>query len=423
MSTQMVDPEVRKADPVLRKISWRTPVIMTAVVAFVLVVFALQTSHAVDSQFNIGGEIDPLVVPSRLSILVLVAIGTALTALAYLKASGRRKIAVWIPLVFGAAMLAAFLIWTVAGNGRGLPTTFLLTTTVTAALPFAFGAMAGLICERAGVINIAIEGQLLMGAFMAAIFATISGTFYVALIAAPIGGAMVGLLLAIFSIKYRVDQIIVGVVLNVLVLGVTTYLLHSVISQNSSGLNNPPRLPTIRIPLLADIPVIGPALFNQTVIVYALYVGVVVLQVMLFRSRWGLRVRSVGEHPKAADTVGINVNRTRMRNTILGSAVAGFGGAATVSAGLAFLENVTAGRGYIALAAMILGRWSPKGALAAAVLFGFADSLNRVLGNIGSPVPSELLSMLPYLATIFAVAGLVGRVRPPAANGKAYPPS
>jgi len=151
-------------------------------------------------------------------------------------------------------------------------------------------------------------------------------------------------------------------------------------------------------------------------------VGVFALQFMIFRSRWGLRMRSVGEHPKAADTVGIKVNRTRYRNILFGGAVAGFGGAAIVSAGLAFTKEATQGRGYIALAAMILGRWNPTGALAVAVLFGFFDSLRRVLGNIGSVIPSELLAMLPYLATIFAVAGVVGRFRPPAAEGKPYPP-
>ena len=217
------------------------------------------------------------------------------------------------------------------------------------------------------------------------------------------------------------DQIIVGVVVNVLVLGLTNYLFSTVLSENPQEFNSPPPLPTWRIPVLADIPVIGSALFNQTVIVYAMYVAVFVLQYMLFRSRWGLRLRSVGEHPKAADTVGIMVNRTRYRAVVLGSAVAGFGGAAFLSAGLAFTKEVSQGRGYIALAAMILGRWSPKGALAAAVLFGFTDALNRVLRNIGSPVDYELMSMLPYLATIFAVAGLVGRVRPPAASGKPYP--
>src|SRR5699024_168679 len=259
------------------------------------------------------------------------------------------------------------------------------------------------------------------GAFMTAIIGAATGNFYIGLIAAPIAGALVSVLLAVFTIKYRVDQIIVGVVLNVLVLGLTNYLFSTVLTQNQS-LRTPPPVGAWRIPLLADIPVIGQALFNQNVIVYTMIVGVFALQFMIFRSRWGLRMRSVGEHPKAADTVGIKVNRTRYRNILFGGAVAGFGGAAIVSAGLAFTKEATQGRGYIALAAMILGRWNPTGALAAAVLFGFFDSLRRVLGNIGSVVPSVLLAMLRYLATLFAVAGVGGRLRPPAAEGQPSPP-
>jgi len=210
-------------------------------------------------------------------------------------------------------------------------------------------------------------------------------------------------------------------VLNVLVIGVTSYLFSTVLASDASTFNSPPGLPVIPIPVLSQIPVLGPVLFRQTVLVYAMYVIVALLQVMIFRSRWGLRLRAVGEHPKAADTVGIKVNRTRMRNTILGGAVAGLGGAFfTVAAGLAFGKEMTNGKGYIALAAMILGRWSPKGALAAALLFGFANNLQLQLNIIGTPIPSQIMLMTPYVVTIFAVAGLVGKVRAPAAEGIPY---
>ena len=166
---------------------------------------------------------------------------------------------------------------------------------------------------------------------------------------------------------------------------------------------------------------IGPTLFNATLLVYLMYASVAILAVMVFRSRWGLRMRAVGEHPTAADTVGIKVNRTRVRNTVLGGAVAGLGGAFfTVSAGLAFGKEMTSGAGFIALAALILGRWRPLGVLAAALLFGFANSLKDQLGIIGSTIPSQFLAMLPYLATILAVAGFVGNVKPPAAEGIPY---
>ncbi|SED67915.1 ABC transporter permease [Ruania alba] len=410
---------------VLAPISWRTPIIMATLAALALFGFALFTPADLDSQIELTGggaawQLPDLVLPSRASALALVLVAFALAGLSFWTTQNRRR-SVAVPVVFGVCLVLAFLIWAVAGNASGLPLPFLLSTAMTAALPLIFGAFAGLLCERSGVINIAIEGQLLAGAFLTAVLATVAGNPYIGLIAAPVGGALVGLLLAVFAIKYRVDQIIVGVVVNVLVLGLTSYLFSTVLSDNPLRLNSPPQLPSLRIPLLADIPVIGQALFNQNLIVYVMYVAVVLLHIGLFRSRWGLRVRAVGEHPKAADTVGIDVNRTRYRNVVFGSAVAGFGGASMVAAGLAFTKEVTEGRGYIALAAMILGRWSPTGALAAALLFGFADSLNRVLNNIGSPVPYEILAMLPYLATIFAVAGLVGRVRPPAGAGKAYP--
>ena len=410
---------------VLGKVSWRTPITMAVLTVAAALAFWVFTPSTAIAQFAFtepdGHWQWPVWhAPARAVLLVCVMVAFACTAIAFRAATLRRP-RYWYLVLFGAVMLTMFLVWVMSASTGILGIPFLLSLTLTWAVPLVFGAFAGVLCERAGVINIAIEGQLLAGAFLCAIAASITGNAYVGLIAAPIAGALVGLILAVFSITYRVDQIIVGVVVNVLVLGLTNYLFSTVLSENPQEFNSPPPLPTWRIPVLADIPVIGSALFNQTVIVYAMYVAVFVLQYMLFRSRWGLRLRSVGEHPKAADTVGIMVNRTRYRAVVLGSAVAGFGGAAFLSAGLAFTKEVSQGRGYIALAAMILGRWSPKGALAAAVLFGFTDALNRVLRNIGSPVDYELMSMLPYLATIFAVAGLVGRVRPPAASGKPYP--
>lgn len=403
----------------------RTPIVLAALAILGLFAFTMFGPSG-ESRFILSDsrrevvQLPDLIVPSKGAAVTLMLVALVLAVTAFWIALNRRKLPIWVPLTYGIAVVFALLVWVIAGNEFGLALPFLLATTVTASLPLCFGALAGVLCERSGTINIAIEGQLLAGAFMTAIIGAATGNFYIGLIAAPIAGSLVSVLLAVFTIKYRVDQIIVGVVLNVLVLGLTNYLFSTVLTQNQ-GLRTPPALNDLRIPLLADIPMIGPALFNQNIIVYTMIVGVFALQFMVFRSRWGLRMRSVGEHPKAADTVGIKVNRTRYRNILFGGAVAGFGGAAIVSAGLAFTKEATQGRGYIALAAMILGRWNPTGALAAAVLFGFFDSLRRVLGNIGSVVPSELLAMLPYLATIFAVAGVVGRFRPPAAEGKPYP--
>jgi len=297
----------------------------------------------------------------------------------------------------------------------------LLQGSLILAVPLAFGAMGGLLNERAGVVNIAIEGQLLTGAFGAAVVASITHSAYVGLVAAPVAGLLIGSLLALFTVKYRVNQIIVGVVLNVFAVGLTSFLFSSVLKPNAATLNSPPRMPVIDIPVLSGIPVVGPVLFRQTLLVYLMYVAVVVITVALFRTRWGLRVRAVGEHPLAADTVGIDVQATRWRNVLLGSMVAGLGGAFfTIGSVGAFSQEMTAGKGYIALAAMILGRWTPVGALAAALLFGFSDKLQQVLGVLQTPVPNQFMLMLPYLVTIVAVAGLVGRVRGPAAAGEPY---
>jgi simple sugar transport system permease protein len=277
------------------------------------------------------------------------------------------------------------------------------------------------VCERSGVINIAIEGQLLFGAFLGAVVASVAGSAWWGLIGAPIAGMALAALLALFTIKYRADHIIIGVVLNMLALGVTSFL-YSTVLKNNPGLNQTLSLDKIGIPVLKDIPVIGPVLFNQTILVYLMYVAVAVLQFMVFNSRWGLRMRASGEHPRAADTVGIAVNRIRWHNVLLGGALAGLGGAFfTINQGLAFSKDMAAGNGFIALAAMILGRWNPTGALAASLLFGFATNLGAVMQAVGADIPSQFLLMIPYLVTILAVAGFVGAVRAPAMEGKPYP--
>jgi simple sugar transport system permease protein len=240
-------------------------------------------------------------------------------------------------------------------------------------------------------------------------------------LAATVAGVLVSFVLAAFSIKYLVDQVIVGVVLNVLVTGLTSFLFSKVLAGNPDLLNSPPRFPRLPIPLLSEIPILGPVLFRQTVIIYIMYVAVFVVWFALFHTRWGLRLRSVGEHPQAADTVGINVARTRFWNVSLAGAIAGLGGSFfTLGSVGAFNKEMTAGAGFIALAAVIFGRWDPIRATLAALLFGFASNLQSVLSIIGSPVPSEFMLMLPYVVTIFAVAGLVGQVRGPAAAGKPY---
>jgi simple sugar transport system permease protein len=325
-----------------------------------------------------------------------------------------------------AAVLLCFLLallsWADAGNSVGsLEVVDLLQGTVTASIPLVLGALAGLLGERAGVINIAIEGQLLTGAFTAAAVASVTGGVWLGLIGGSLAGGLVGALLAIFAIMFLVDQIIVGVVLNVIALGLTNYLYNRVMAPYASTFNSGNTFATIKIPVLSSIPIIGPVFFNANIFLYITYALILVIQIGLFRTRWGLRVRAVGEHPVAADTVGIRVQWNRYRNVILGGLVAGIGGAyLTVGSVGFFTSDISSGFGYIALAAMIFGRWTPLGSVAAALLFGFSFQLQTELSVLRVPVSSFILLMAPYVATIIAVAGLVGRVRPPAADGKPY---
>jgi simple sugar transport system permease protein len=268
---------------------------------------------------------------------------------------------------------------------------------------------------------VAIEGQLLTGAFGGALVGSLAASAWIGLIGGVAGGVLISALLAWFAIRYLVDQVVLGVVLNLLALGLTGFVYEQLMRPNSTEFNQPPRFATWELPLLSDIPVLGPTVFTGSIFLFLGLILVVVINVALFRTRWGLRTRAVGEHPTAADTVGVKVLRLRYRNVLLAGAVAGLGGAYfTLALVGQFSKNMVGGKGFIALAALIFGRWSPTGALLAALFFGFADKLSGYLSSISSPIPGDFLAMLPYLATILAVAGLVGRVRAPAADGRPY---
>lgn len=362
-------------------------------------------------------NINPQVYGWVASIVMLALAGYALVTTNAGKAPGR-----WVAPLFWCSFASGLLIWAIGSTAKPeLSLVSLLNGAVLLSIPMIFGSMGGLLCERSGIVNIAIEGQLLLGAFSAVIVGSTTDSPWAGLIAAMVGGMLVSALLALFSIKYLVDQVIVGVVVNVLVSGLTGFLYARVLEANAATLNSAPKLPAFAIPGLSEIPVLGPVLFNQNVLVYLMYIVVAVIWFALNKTRWGLRTRAVGEHPKAADTLGVNVNRLRATNVLLAGAVAGMGGAFfTLVSVSSFNSDMTAGQGYIALAALIFGRWTPIGALSAALLFGFSLNLQFVLSILGTRVPTELLAMLPYLVTIFAVAGLVGRSRGPAAVGKPY---
>jgi general nucleoside transport system permease protein len=316
------------------------------------------------------------------------------------------------------AFIFAFLTWAAAGGSMNLAG--LLQSTLQRSVPITFGALSGILCERAGVVNIAIEGMLLFGAFASALVGSATGNSWIGILAAVIVGGLLAALLAVLAIRYLVDQIIVGVVIYIFSIGMTSFLLSRLLIPNPE-LNQPERFGPIDVPFLSGLPLIGPVVFRNNVFVYLMFAAIIVVHVMLFSTRWGLRVRAVGEHPKAADTVGINVSFERYRNVILGGMLAGLGGAYfTIGSTGSFQEEMTAGRGFIGLAAMIFGGWAPYGAFLAAIVFGFADALQSRLTILNIAVPSQFMQMAPYIVTIIVVAGLVGRVRAPAADGRPY---
>ncbi|RRJ86824.1 ABC transporter permease [Gulosibacter macacae] len=401
---------------------WKTPILLAVLTLIALIPFTLMVAPENMTGINIVGDQRPeAVVPSQFTNLLLCIPLIAITAFAALRAWQRKPISIWFLAIFGFFWLNILILW--IGNGAAVPValTWLLTSTVALATPLVFGAMAGIVSERAGVVNIAIEGQLLAGAFTGALVSSLTQNAYVGLIAAMIAGALVSLILAVFGIKYWVEQVVVGVVINMIVIGLTSFFLKGFMSDRPEIFNNPVKYPRWNIPLLSDIPVLGPLLFQHTLITYLMLIAVPLLTFLLFRTRWGLRTRAVGEHPKAADTVGINVNRTRFNAVILSGLIAGAGGTFyTLGEVGKFSDNITSGHGYIALAAVIFGRWHPIYATAAALLFGFANAAAALASQVGAAVPSEFLAMVPYIITVFAVIGFVGQSRAPAADGVPY---
>lgn len=359
--------------------------------------------------------IGDLVFQTRLG-LYLLAIG-AVFAGAWQLARGFRHADAVLGVVAGFFVLA-FLAW--AARGRSMNITGMINSSLLRAIPIILAALSGVMCERSGVVNIGIEGMMLSGAFLSALFGSVFSNVWVGLIAAMVGGMLMSGLLAVMAIKYKVNQIVAGTAINILATGLTSFFSSRYL-QRDVALNRPPTFSRFPIPGLSRIPIIGPALFDHTFMVYLTLVLVVAIQLMLYYTRWGLRTRAVGEHPRAADTLGINVFKTRYINVLLGGAVAGLGGAYLVLSSVArFDELMTGGKGYIGLAAMIFGKWNPVGALGASLIFGFADSLQTRLAIFAVPIPSQFLLMAPYLVTMIVLAGVVGQSRAPAADGLPY---
>lgn len=363
-------------------------------------------------------KLGDLKLPTQSALLVLTVIAAALGLYQVLR--GFKRVVLVLGLV-ALMFVAAFLIWAVRDKSINLLGIF--TVTVAAATPLAFGAMSGIMCERSGVVNIAIEGMMLTGAMVAVIFASITDSLWIGLASAVIASGILGLFLGILAIHFRIDQIIAGTAINIFALGITSFISQRFLQPNPS-LNSGGVFSKVAIPGLSQIPIIGPTFFNQTPIIYLLFIIILAMHFMLFYTRWGLRTRAVGEHPKAADTLGVNVFKVRYINVIIGGMIAGIGGAYfTIGSVGRFDEAITAGKGFIGLAAMIFGRWSPFGAYGASLIFGFFDGLQsklQILGKTQVPIPTEWLLILPYVVTMVVLAGVVGRTVAPAADGKPY---
>jgi simple sugar transport system permease protein len=386
--------------------------------------FGLYAKHG-DASFAFSQEfakvtVPDLDLPAALTCYVCgavsVAVGLARAALPM--GTVVRRVGIGLAMF---CFVVALLCWSDVGQPVPFNIVNLLQGTIAASIPLVLGALAGCMSERAGVVNIGIEGKLLFGAFASGIVASAFGNLWLGLVCGGLAGALLGAMLAVFSIRYLVDQVVLGVVLNVFAAGLTGFLYDRVLTPYQNTLNSPATFTAVKIPLLGDIPIIGPVFFDSTVFLYITYAAIILVQVGLFSTKWGLRVRAVGEHPVAAETVGIRVLATRYRNVILAGVLAGLGGAfLNIGSVGSFTPNMSSGMGYIALAAVIFGRWKPIGALGAALLFGFTLELQSVLASINVPIPSNILLMAPYVVTIIAVAGLVGRVQAPRADGQPY---
>ena len=294
-------------------------------------------------------------------------------------------------------------------------TSAVLNGTFRQATPLVLAAMCGLLGERTGIVNIGIEGQLLMSAFTGFYVAASTGSIWTGVLAGMLSGALLGLFLALCAVTWSIDQIIAGTVINIFVAGLTSFLYSQ--GQTLTG-----SLPEYDVPLLHDIPLLGPAIFENTPIAYSAMGLVAVLYVGLFHTRWGLRSRAVGEHPNAADSVGINVGLKRYVNTALAGGLAGLGGAfLSLEAVGTFERGMSAQRGFTALAIMIFGRWKPFLAWAGALFFAFTSRLAAQLQfDQVIDVPPQFINILPYVLVIVVLALFAGRVRPPAAAGKPF---
>lgn len=294
-----------------------------------------------------------------------------------------------------------------------------LVASVRLSVPLAFAALGGLWSERSGVLNIGLEGMMLTGAFMSAVGVFYSGNVWLGIFAALIAGGLVGLLHAYLCVTLRVDQLVSGLAINLATAGLTAFWARVVFA--SGNMQQLQGFTAISIPWLKDIPILGPLVFNQDPLVYFLFFLVPLSTYLLFRSSLGLSLRAVGEYPRAADTAGVSVVLVRYVSVIISGCLTGLGGAYLALVHVKFFtEGMSAGKGFIALAALIFGKWHPVWTVLACLLFGATEALQLRIQAFNLNIPYQFLSMLPYLIALFALVGLVGKSTPPAALGVPY---
>lgn len=404
-------------------------ILIALVGVFTLFVFGLGSAASAHSSLtfdpiNVASapvKLGSLTMPVRWTDIVLGLIIIALGAEVFIRRPRRGVMARFggVAILF----LIALLFWAARSGGpsyvSSVNVTSILVGSSATVMVLVFGALSGVMCERSGVVNIAIEGQFIGGAFLGSMIASTTNNFFYAAIGGLFIGGLIGLVLAFFSLRYRSDQIIVGVVLVTMLGGLSSYLNLQVLTP-FPNFNTGNLAPNLAIPGLSKIPILGPVFFNQSGFFYVMIILVAVVSFALFKTRYGLHVRAVGEHPRAAASVGIDVIRVRYINVVLGGAIAGLGGAAFMATQGQFQVGYTSGYGYIALAALIFGRWRPSGAVVASIIFGLSVYMSYNLQTYQVPISLYILQMFPYLITIAVVAGLIGRVRPPGADGQPY---
>jgi simple sugar transport system permease protein len=387
-----------------------------------LALFANGTDPAWVSTFglNTGNtsaiRLGDLVIPTQTTVIVLSSLALFAGGYQIIRGFGKSSNAILGLIIL--FFIASFLVW--ATGDKSINLAAMLKSTLLRAVPLTLGALSGVVSERSGVVNIAIEGMMLSSALAAAMIGSATQSLWIGLFGGILTGVILAAFHAVLSIRYKVDQVISGTVINIFSVGITSFISAKFLSE-FPDLNNPGIYQAAPIPVLSAIPFIGPIFFDGNFFLYAMFLLLVIVHVALFYTRWGLRTRAVGEKPRAADTLGINVFRTRYNAVLLSGALAGLAGAYfTLGSVGRFDEGMTAGRGFIALAAVIFGNWTPFGAFGAALIFGFADSLQSRLAILSVPIPSQFLLMAPYIATMIALAGLIGRTQAPAADGQPY---